>query len=478
MFVNFGHHLMPLLPHSGTAGGLGGKAALAYVKEACKSTERIHGALALAGRVEVAFLPENPDFFDSAPAMAKARNLIWETIRTTPRLRWVIPTRNPSLISRSLPPTWIGRGFPNVCVGLVADYPDSFSEKLQALRSAPVRYRAIFLDPSSAAVDLRDQLDGLDWLVLAGTAADAPMASAMEALCRAAGVAFLFHGHVGDRTSEPQGDESASPPPHPFGEKIDLRKPTLRDLELPPVNERSDTSGLTDPAPPPSKSGNPEPVLEPPAELLDFEVVTLEPSIAEIGMGKPQSTGVSESDEADFTRLDGVVRQGLATFVDVGRALAVIRGRELWRIGDHPNWAAYCQRVGGLTKTHANRLINSAEIAERLVPVAPFGVTPTTESQVRALCKLQPEQQNQAWICAAERAKGQPTARLISEVVAELMSDEAPPSRTSPSRRNKIISLLSGLRSAVRKNLSAEVLEGLISELEQCLNVTAGEISR
>jgi hypothetical protein len=47
-----------------------------------------------------------------------------------------------------------------------------------------------------------------------------------------------------------------------------------------------------------------------------------------------------------------------------------------------------------MSRIHAHRLIEAASVVEHLLPI---GNTPTRESQVRPLTKLEPEQQRQAW---------------------------------------------------------------------------------
>jgi hypothetical protein len=389
-----GHHLIPLLSLPGAAGAFGGKAHLAAVKAACKSAERIHGGLALAGRFELAIVPESPDFFDPAPGLVKARNLAWEVIRTSLRLQWVIPTRNPEHISRSLPPTWIGKGFQNVCLGLVTDGDETFAVKLEALRKSPVQHRAIFLDPSSASVALAGQLHAIDWVVLAGTACDVPLATTIESVCREAGVAFLLHRIDGHMDSCPQNGDAGDVPTwtaHPFGSKIDLFQPTLPDLkpmsfssseqksphadaEIKTVSSTLAVMEITDP-PLGTLQNMPTSTKEPSTEIMDLEVVTSEPGNSEMSSPDFVQPATSGADLDDFTRLDDMVRRGLATFIEVGKALAEIRDRELWRAGDHSSWAAYCLAVGGLTKIHANRLIKGSEVASNITEVKPTGFT-------------------------------------------------------------------------------------------------------
>ncbi len=71
----------------------------------------------------------------------------------------------------------------------------------------------------------------------------------------------------------------------------------------------------------------------PTAECRDLEVLDQDPH--------PVQSPVSETDAGDFDRLDQVVRKGLDTFIEVGRALAEINLRDLWRAGNYPSWAAF-----------------------------------------------------------------------------------------------------------------------------------------
>jgi hypothetical protein len=157
--------------------------------------------------------------------------------------------------------------------------------------------------------------------------------------------------------------------------------------------------------------------------------------------------------------------------------VAAIRDRELWRAGGHPTWAADCLAVGGLTKIHANRLIKGSEIASNLAEVKPTGftclnVTPRSEWQIRPLHRLpDAEKQGVAWYRAVERANGQPTEKLISDVVAELMADQDPPAKSKPSRKKRLSDALAGLRDAIRAKRPLNEIELLLGELETLLKL-------
>jgi hypothetical protein len=489
MIPSFGHHLIPLLSSPGAAGALGGKIHLAAVKDTCESTERIHGPLKMLGRFEVAVVPDIPDFFDPAPGMAKARNLAWELIRNTLYLHWVILTRHPEFVSASLPPTWIGKGFQNVCLGLVVEGGDGFAEKLQVLRKAPVQRRMILIAPHTPAMDLSGLLDRIDWVVFSGNSEDSSRAAVIEAACREANVAFLFHqtdGAMNSGLTTDGADDSPPCPAHPFGTKIQLSQPTLPNLKpvitctqetlSAPAQEENDREPTSPAAmkiidyPVTDSPELPTAPTEPAAEIVKFEIVSPEAATLE---PVPALSTISEDAHQEFVQLDGVVRRGLGTFKQVGHALAAIRDRDLWRAGGHTSWAAYCLAVGDLSKSHANRLIKTSEIASRLAQVTPIGATLLTESQVRPLCRLKTQDlQITALSRAVERASdGQPTTRLLSDVVAELMADASPPKASKPSRKQLVAAAFQRLRASVAAEEPVKQIDDLITELEKLLKI-------
>ena len=478
--LSFCHHLIPLLPQSGVAGGSGGKVHLPTVKAACKQAERVHAVIKMAGRFELAAIPDAPDFFDPTLVDSKARQHAWETIRETPRLLWLIPTRRPDLITSSLPPTWIGRGFQNVCIGYMADTAAGFAENLQALRTAPLQHRMLCLSPGSLPNNLQDHLQGIDWVVLDGNPSVAGLAETVGAACRKVGASFLFLRPDAslENVTVIGGSGNDTPlPSHPFGTRIDLSRPTLPKLMLAsPASEIAISSARPRPSSPSpvthvmkTNGGDiqPDHPPAPEAEAVHFEIVN---SGNNHPLPAPSASPVSATDHDDFARFDGIVRRGMATFIEVGLALAQIRDRELWRAGGHSSWAEYCRMIGGLSKTHANRIIASARVSSHIAEVAPIGVTPGNEAQARQLTRLkQPDQQILAWTRAVERANGQPTAGMLSEVVAELMAGESPSEGSGLSPKQRKLEAFNRLRDAFHAKRPRKEIERLLTELEKHL---------
>lgn len=122
-----------------------------------------------------------------------------------------------------------------------------------------------------------------------------------------------------------------------------------------------------------------------------------------------------------LAELETVIARGLATFVDVGNALLAIRDARLYR-GTHDTFEDYCRERWGMSRIHAHRLIEAAEVSENLLPM---GNMPTNERQIRPLAKLEPEQQREVWQRVIETApSGRVTAAHVQAVVDELTADE------------------------------------------------------
>lgn len=112
-----------------------------------------------------------------------------------------------------------------------------------------------------------------------------------------------------------------------------------------------------------------------------------------------------------------VIERGLNTFVEVGSALLEIRDSRLYR-DSYSTFEDYCRERWGMSKTHSNRLIQSAEVVGHLTPI---GVIPANESQARPLVGLSPDLQVRAWQEAIETApEGKITGAHVQETVEKL----------------------------------------------------------
>lgn len=126
---------------------------------------------------------------------------------------------------------------------------------------------------------------------------------------------------------------------------------------------------------------------------------------------------LSEIERSELANHEAVIERGIGTFVEVGNALLAIREGKLYR-SDYGTFEEYCRERWGMSKSHANRLISAADVMENL---APLGVKPVGEREVRPLTSLGPEVQREAWQRAVETAPdGKVTAGHVQRVVEEM----------------------------------------------------------
>ncbi len=108
-----------------------------------------------------------------------------------------------------------------------------------------------------------------------------------------------------------------------------------------------------------------------------------------------------------------VIRRGLATFVEVGTALATIRDERLYLI-HHDTFEDYCREVWGFSRSRAHRMIEAAEVMD----VLPMGNIPiTSERQAREVAAIIKSNgpERAAEVLAEVAADGPVTANAIRE---------------------------------------------------------------
>lgn len=94
---------------------------------------------------------------------------------------------------------------------------------------------------------------------------------------------------------------------------------------------------------------------------------------------------LSAAEREHLAELEGIVERGLATFIEVGVALAAIRDRRLYR-ETHASFEAYCRARWGRGRRWAYQLIDAAEVCA--TAHAAGLAAPANEAQARALAPL------------------------------------------------------------------------------------------
>ena len=105
------------------------------------------------------------------------------------------------------------------------------------------------------------------------------------------------------------------------------------------------------------------------------------------------SRRLSDSERDTLTKLEQVVTTGLHSFAAAGKALRLIRDKQLYR-EQAETFEDFVAVRWNMSRQHAGRLIAAAEVVENL---SPTGSAPVTERQARPLASLPPTAQREAW---------------------------------------------------------------------------------
>ena len=104
-----------------------------------------------------------------------------------------------------------------------------------------------------------------------------------------------------------------------------------------------------------------------------------------------------------LAELESVIAEGLKVTAATGRALALIRDRELY-LEVSGDWESYLSIRWNMTVDYGNKLIAAATICDELR--AQGLAEPTREAHARELSKLKPEARSEVWTAALAEAGG------------------------------------------------------------------------
>ncbi len=415
--------------------------------------------------------------------------LALDTISASSHLQFIFRTRDPHLISQHWPKAWGQRGPRNACFAALLDGTDEENElRIRNLKSLRVATKALWLTPPFNDLPGGWQ-DNIDWIIVdSSVCGTTPMAEDdiaqvlhIRSICEKHGLPFYHNVFPG----MPSLMEDLSISPHPFQGTLDLSRPSRVSTPrtggddvapIPPSASPAPAAPLAD-NPPSSEEGGREPITNfrdtgdanlPTDTEHGFEMIVTEVvnATTEIDIGKQEH----------FRRLDQIARAAANSFVAGGRALREIRDDQLWREGPYGSWEEYCYDVIGKSVNYANRLIKNGSFASEIMDASLAKsftnelIYPTNETQVRPLTKLKdPEQRVHAWYLSVERAKGRPTEKIVTSVVAELMPEtensSAKPKPLSKAHRRRL--LLDNLIKAAEAKTSWKTILTLTHALSE-----------
>ncbi len=109
------------------------------------------------------------DVFEDRPELIPWREDLFELIRQTPMLDWLLLTKRPENVVAMLPEDW-GDGWPNVWIGTSAGNQRRWDERISLLREIPAVIRFVSIEPMIGPINIRPELQkgGVDWTVVGG----------------------------------------------------------------------------------------------------------------------------------------------------------------------------------------------------------------------------------------------------------------------------------------------------------------------
>jgi len=108
------------------------------------------------------------DIFDDHPSiLPEWRKHLWQTVRNTPMLDWLLLTKRPENFESFLPADW-GEGYPNVCLMVTVENQEFADKRIPVLTATPSRWRGLSVEPILDRVDLSPWIKDLDWVIVGG----------------------------------------------------------------------------------------------------------------------------------------------------------------------------------------------------------------------------------------------------------------------------------------------------------------------
>lgn len=149
-----------------------------------------------SGKRRLVFCASLADVFDNkAPEEARAR--LFQMIRRTEALDWLLLTKRPENIRKMLPSDW-DEGYDNVWLGTTAENQQWYEHRWPLLRKIPAKIRFISYEPALGPLNLRGWGRCPDWVICGGESGasarymEPQWAYHLRDQCRRLGVAFFL----------------------------------------------------------------------------------------------------------------------------------------------------------------------------------------------------------------------------------------------------------------------------------------------
>lgn len=142
------------------------------------------------------FCASMADVFENRAELGSTRERLWRLIDDTPRLDWLLLTKRPERVSKTVP--WGNRWPVNVWIGATAENQRWAEKRIPVLLALPASVRFLSCEPLIGPIDLRPWPTGIHWVIAGGESGHEarPMnpdwARALRDQCGRAGIPFHF----------------------------------------------------------------------------------------------------------------------------------------------------------------------------------------------------------------------------------------------------------------------------------------------
>ena len=201
------------------------------------------------------------------------------------------------------------------------------------------------------------------------------------------------------------------------------------------------------------------------------------PATIDAGTGEVLPSKLSKDEVEELERCETVIRKGWGTFLDVGRALATIRDKGLFKV-KYDTFDLYWKKELGVSRSYAYSLIESAAVNDQMSAIADIGVKPLNEAQLRELIPVKEDRRIDAWKRAVELAGDKPiTAKIVRKAALKFK-----PRRSGKAKVKKVagkidvelgLKLLAKVEKAAEQNKDQAILKELAG-LREWLEELAG----
>lgn len=188
---------------------------------------------------------------------------------------------------------------------------------------------------------------------------------------------------------------------------------------------------------------------------------------------------LTEEQKQVLAEQETIITKGLDTFLEVGRALAVIRDQSLYT---QPTFEQYLKERWNYTRQRASQLIRCADLLLVLETRVDSKLLPKNERTARELLRASEDNRVKVLEIAHERTNGNPTAEDLAKVRTELEPKKPKDPTKVPKKRPVPLKTAVKVATKLQEYLSTpspedlETMEGELFKIE--LKMIADNIKR